>query len=190
MTDQIEIQKSDSITLPDFYIEYPYRKNPKDRKTHQSLYVKQKDESLHRHALDWYKFKEIVSVYYKYVMLYILQGRVYRFSSPIGDLRLYKWKPKRERYNFNKIIKKIMEVEGCDYNEARGKISEYKDQFPYKERRDMGWLVGWSVKRTPFKYCKMWYFRYPKNKWKELDVKLKESNALMKLTRTYSWKDL
>lgn len=189
-TDQTEIQKSDSIVLADIYNDYPYRKNPENKKTHQSLYVKQEDETDHKFSVDWYLFKKIVTTYYKYVTAYLTTGKVYRFAAAIGDLRLYKWERKKKRYDLDRIIKKIVEVEGISYNEAKYKVSDYLEEYPYKERKEE-WLIGWSIKRTPFKYCKMWYFRMSKPKWTKLNKELrKKSNTMMKLTRTYSWKDL
>lgn len=153
--------KSEYKTMVDFYREYPYKKQ--HYPTHQP-YVSKEDSTDEEMSITYPEWRKAIKIYYKYVCLYLAQGYVYRFSSGIGELRVVKYKSKKQPPDFAKIRKIIMKEKGCTYGEAAQYITkELVDRHKHlnKDIDGFRWNIGWFRREYNFKNKSYWNYALP-----------------------------
>ena len=99
----------DSVTFRDLYQYYPYKKNIEGVVIQP--YVKKSECTNTPESLNFYEYRKILSVYFKYLIQYFLQGGIFEMPhSKLGRLHLYKYRAPgiiAKRFNEKYIIDNI-----------------------------------------------------------------------------------
>ena len=147
---------NEKMTLSHFYQYYPYKK----RKCVTCIpYIPIDQVSTHPYALTFHEWKTIMRAYFKYLILYLLSGQVYRFSSGIGELVLLKWKPAKKKIDIYSTITAIMKKYNMTKAEASAYYKEHKEEGKYYHNRKLDgykWAVIWRRSGYNVKYLTLW----------------------------------
>lgn len=175
----------DKATLSLFYGRYPYKKRTCDTCL---PYVPLEEDTDEQHSLTYQDWQDIIQCYFKYVCLYLISGKVYRFGSHMGEFQIQKYKSNKKNLavDMKKMLEYYMEKEGIeDYNEAKKYVKNHVDNpiLPkHKNKHTMGykWIVVWFKKGYSFAFKHHWKFRLSKRvAWKFIDNMFKEDRTLI-----------
>lgn len=177
---------NNAATLRDFYLRYPYKKSS-GRTT--LPYVPVEEDTNEPFSLKYKDWKNILHTYFKYVLLYLLTGQPYRFSSGIGEFKLIRYKPRKKRGN--------IDMRGIEkYYEKKTGITDRKELWAYinnigldnavlvkhrnKETDGYKWVTAWFKKEYKFAFKQHWYFTLARvHAWKMLDTAFKKDRLLI-----------
>ena len=147
---------NEKMTLKHFYLMYPYKK----RTCITCLpYLTNDEISDHAYALTYQQWRNIIVTYLKHLVLHLLSGQVYRFSSLIGELQLIKWKPKKKRIDIHTTLTTIMAKYNMTKEEAGTYYKEHKEEgkrYMNKHIDGYKWAVIWRRTGYNAKYLGLW----------------------------------
>lgn len=168
--------KSECKVLKDFYKEYPYQKI--HYPTHIP-YVSKDEDTDDIMSITYPEWSKAIKIYYKYVLLYLAQGFIYRFSSGIGELKAVKYKSWKQPIDFNRARKKAKEETGEE------KLSKkYTDRYKHlnKDIDGFRWKVAWFRRDYTFKYKNYWNFRLTRLAWMTMNPIVRDNIHNIALT--------
>lgn len=186
MTMPIEILKSEHNTnLADLYMLYPYKTVDYDT---PYPYVPKKERTDEEYSLTFKEWSNIVKTYYKYVLLYLVQGFVYRFTSGMGELKIVRYKSNKPVPDYAKIRKELMKEYNCSYVEAMQYMTSdniLKYKHLNKDKMGYRWNIAWFKNGYNFRYQFYWTLHISQRMWKLLDPfvskyihKIQDTNAI------------
>jgi hypothetical protein len=154
--DKFYTDRNEKMTLKHFYQEYPYKK----RECPTCLpYIADSEISNHSFALTYFEWQKIIMLYFKYLILFLLSGQVYRFSSKIGELQLIKWKPKKRKVDIYSTLSSIMKKYKISKQEAAAYYKEHKEEAKTYSNRHLDgykWRVIWKRSGYNVKNISIW----------------------------------
>ncbi len=120
-------------TLKDFYLRYPYKKNPDSyipglSKTIPVPYIKAEDITDHNYSVDYHTYKKIMMAFFEFLFQYLLWGGRYKMPGRIGDLIIQKYKRSvKKNINWGKY-----KATGNHYNEKNIPTNRYSPTLKWK----------------------------------------------------------
>ncbi len=127
------------VTLKDFYLNYPFKCYGGNTR----VYIKQEDERCNEHySLNYKEYKTIMNTYFKYIILYLRSGLVYRLPKHLG--RLYIGTYKGGYY---------------DYNDK----AFYRNEYKFRKKFILKWDKNYKF--TKFSNKAYWKAKFTKTSW-------------------------
>lgn len=151
----------------DLFLMYPYKKNYESPDgVIPRPYVPTKNlVEDHKYSLDYYQYSEIVKSFYKHLIPYLMEGSSYRMSNRLGDLKMYKWKPKNGRMDLYNQVQKIKRIKGNENLSIREAL-DYgkKNKVPItkidnRHTDNYSPLLKWYKTGSVY-FAEFWHFRF------------------------------
>jgi len=162
------------ITLKDLYLNYDYKWYDVNSTTIPVPYFNKKEIVEHDYTLSYKEWKNVIMVYFKYVMLYLISGKCFVIPNFLGDLCLKKWKPKGRRINLYATEQK--------YGEYNKTVEKEDRKYIYHNNYHTGGycpLLKWVRDRKQFAYKWHWRFDLTPHNWKFISKNLMKDASMI-----------
>jgi hypothetical protein len=153
------------------YKQYPYKTKPKGQ---FSSLVKHDEITDHKFTITTTEFSNILKVYFKHLLWYLMEGYAYKLPFQLGRFRIVKMKPATES--------KYIDWEKTNkYFGDHNKNAEFKDKIRIRFKRThwCGYqpMIDWDKGR--FSFREIWKFRIPKTLWNQMINNYNENPSLI-----------
>lgn len=168
-----------------FYLRYPFKKI-----TYPSHlpFVPKEEDTNEKFSLKYDDWRKIIQIYFKYLLLFLLSGQTYRFTSRCGGFFLGKYKPVKKGKNIDmgKTEKYYARLTGLSdkreiWKHIRSIPKEERVMFKYHNKEIDGykWLVRWTRKEYTFAFKYHWRFQLARAQYNWLDKIIKQDRTLI-----------
>lgn len=153
-------KRDKGITMVHMFMNYRYKKRGK------LMWVKNKHaNSDHKYSLNFKKWVTIMSIYYKYVLQFMMEGKTYNIKK-LGSFRLARYKTKSYNINWKRTLndygientdrdKKKKLAEKANYEAI--KLAHYSN-YKLKGHRI---VLDWNKKGIRLPHIKFWGAKVP-----------------------------
>lgn len=128
------------VTISDFFIMYPYRYYPHSNTINIPYIPKHEQISNHKYSLTKKEYVLIIKTYFKYLMIYLLNGNTFTIPNFLGVFKMKKYKSRWIHWAEKKTLKNSQSTQNYRsalvwVKDSKCKMPEYLKKF---WRYDMG----------------------------------------------------
>lgn len=166
---------SGKITLKDMYLQYPYKTRPIEGNTVPIPYFPKDQITDTKHTVGYKEWRNILNAYLLMVQDYIATGKEFKIPHDMGELRMMKHKPRRNKpIDFHKTKLKY-----GDINKTLPEGQKKKVYHTNKHTRGYAPFIKWTRRNNKLKHKWLWRFKYSKTAWKRLSDKINSDISLI-----------
>jgi hypothetical protein len=169
--------KVTSITLKNIYLEYPYKTRPVLGNTVPIPYFPKEEITNHKYTISYKEWKNVLIVYFKYIVKYLLTGASYKLPGRLGEFELRRYIPSSKNRKIN--WKKTNELYG-EWNKNNPDDRKRIYHANMHTEKYCPFLV-WVRHGSEYNFAQRWLWRFKLSKrmWSYISNEILEDSSLI-----------